>query len=54
VVLIKVIEAKLGAINIRPEGDARMSPERVAKYLAYKNNQGEYVNTKISKKLFMC
>ena len=46
VVLIKVIEAKLGAINIRPEGDARMSPERVAKYLAYKNNQGEYVNTK--------
>ena len=46
VVLIKVVEAKLGAVKVEEDGDARISKERLAKFITYKNPVGEYVNTK--------
>jgi hemolysin activation/secretion protein len=45
VVLIKVLEAKLGAVNVQVEGDTRFSQSMIAKYIAYKNPIGDYVRT---------
>ena len=45
IVLIKVVEAKLGAVKVQEEGASRFGKERVAQYITYKNPVGEYVNT---------
>jgi hemolysin activation/secretion protein len=45
VVLIKVIEAKLGAINLEVEQGSRFTKEWVAKFITYKNLVGSDINT---------
>lgn len=45
VLLIKVIEARLGAINIDADKDSRMSAETAQKFLTYDNETGEYLRT---------
>jgi hemolysin activation/secretion protein len=46
IVLIRVIEAKLGAVNVEVEGEsARFPKEKVAQYILYRNPVGEFVNT---------
>jgi hemolysin activation/secretion protein len=45
-VLIKVIEAKLGAVNIQIEGESRITKEWIAKYITYKNKVGGDVSTR--------
>ena len=45
VVLIKVLEAKLGAVNVETEGQVRFDKSMVAKYIIYRNPIGQYVRT---------
>lgn len=45
VLTIKVIEAKLGSINIDAAKESRMSAETAQKFLAYNNESGEYLRT---------
>ena len=46
VVLIKVLEAKLGAVNVEIEGSTRFDKKMVAKYILYRNPIGQFVQTK--------
>ena len=45
VVLIKVLEAKLGAVRVEKEGETRFDESMVAKYITYRNPIGEFVKT---------
>lgn len=45
VVLIKILEAKLGAVRVETEGEVRFDKSMVAKYITYRNPVGEFVNT---------
>jgi hemolysin activation/secretion protein len=45
VVLIKVLEAKLGAVKIEMEGEPRFDKTLVAKYITYRNPVGQFVST---------
>lgn len=46
VVIIKVLEAKLGAVNVETEGETRFDKSMVAKYILYRNPIGQFVQTK--------
>ena len=45
IVLIKVLEAKLGAVRVEKEGETRFDESMVAKYITYRNPIGEFVKT---------
>lgn len=45
ILIIKVMEARLGVINIDADKESRMSAQTAQKFLAYDNEAGEYLRT---------